>query len=67
MADISVPALEKANAKLRQLVPSAHRVEVQVILTGAYSRTPLNIPRSAMSPKKPMSKLWSTISTPGAA
>lgn len=30
MADISAPALEKAAAKLRQLVPSAHKVEVKV-------------------------------------
>lgn len=30
MADISEPALEKAAAKLKQLVPSAHKVEVQV-------------------------------------
>jgi hypothetical protein len=30
MADISAPALEKAGAKLRQLVPSAHKVEIQV-------------------------------------
>lgn len=67
MADISAPSLERASAKLRQLVPSAHKVEIQVILAGAYSRTVLNIPRSAMSPDKRMSKLWSTISTPGAA
>jgi hypothetical protein len=31
MADISAPALVKASAKLRQLVPSAHIVEIQVI------------------------------------
>jgi NAD(P)-dependent dehydrogenase (short-subunit alcohol dehydrogenase family) len=30
MADISGPALEKALSKLRQLVPSAHKVEIQV-------------------------------------
>jgi len=30
MADISAAALEMASAKLKQLVPSAHRVEVQV-------------------------------------
>lgn len=30
MADISAPALEKASAKLKQLVPSAHKVEIQV-------------------------------------
>ncbi|RDW92345.1 putative 3-oxoacyl-[acyl-carrier-protein] reductase FabG-1 [Coleophoma crateriformis] len=30
MADISAPALEKAAAKLKQLVPSAHKVHVQV-------------------------------------
>ena len=30
MADISAPALEKASAKLRQLVPSAHKVDIQV-------------------------------------
>ncbi|TVY87106.1 putative oxidoreductase [Lachnellula willkommii] len=30
MADISAPALEKASAKLKQLVPSAHRVDTQV-------------------------------------
>ncbi|KAK6608052.1 short-chain dehydrogenase [Botrytis cinerea] len=30
MADISAPALEKAAAKLRQLVPSAHKIEVKV-------------------------------------
>jgi NADP-dependent 3-hydroxy acid dehydrogenase YdfG len=39
MADISAPALEKASAKLRQLVPSAHKVEIQVILSSAYSCT----------------------------
>lgn len=32
MADISATALEKASAKLRQLVPSAHRVEIKVSL-----------------------------------
>jgi NAD(P)-dependent dehydrogenase (short-subunit alcohol dehydrogenase family) len=32
MADISAPALEKASAKLKQLVPSAHKVEIQVII-----------------------------------
>ncbi|PBP24731.1 short-chain dehydrogenase [Diplocarpon rosae] len=30
MADISSAALEKASAKLRQLVPSAHKVEIKV-------------------------------------
>jgi NADP-dependent 3-hydroxy acid dehydrogenase YdfG len=30
MADISAPALEKASAKLKQLVPSAHKVDIQV-------------------------------------
>src|SRR5450432_3889118 len=30
MADISGPALEKASAKLRQLVPSAHKIEIKV-------------------------------------
>ncbi|KAI9647876.1 hypothetical protein NHQ30_004264 [Ciborinia camelliae] len=30
MTDISGPALEKASAKLKQLVPSAHKVEIQV-------------------------------------
>jgi len=30
MADISAPALEKASAKLKQLVPSAHIVDIQV-------------------------------------
>jgi NAD(P)-dependent dehydrogenase (short-subunit alcohol dehydrogenase family) len=30
MADISAPALEKASAKLRQLVPSAHKVDIKV-------------------------------------
>lgn len=30
MADISAPALEKASAKLRQLVPSAHKLDVMV-------------------------------------
>jgi hypothetical protein len=30
MADISGAALEKALAKLKQLVPSAHRVEIKV-------------------------------------
>ncbi|RAL61433.1 hypothetical protein DID88_009363 [Monilinia fructigena] len=30
MADISGSALEKASAKLKQLVPSAHKVEIQV-------------------------------------
>jgi len=30
MADISEVALERASAKLKQLVPSAHRVEIQV-------------------------------------
>jgi hypothetical protein len=34
MADISAPALEKASAKLKQLVPSAHKVEIQVIILG---------------------------------
>jgi NAD(P)-dependent dehydrogenase (short-subunit alcohol dehydrogenase family) len=30
MADISRPALDRASSKLRQLVPSAHKVEIQV-------------------------------------
>ena len=30
MADISAPALEKASTKLKQLVPSAHKVDTQV-------------------------------------
>jgi len=30
MADISEAALEKASLKLKQLVPSAHKVETQV-------------------------------------
>jgi len=30
LADISAPALEKAAAKLKQLVPSAHKVETQI-------------------------------------
>lgn len=30
MADISGPGLEKASAKLKQLVPSHHKVEVKV-------------------------------------
>jgi hypothetical protein len=34
MADISASALEKASAKLKQLVPSAHKVEIQVIILG---------------------------------
>lgn len=40
MADISGPALEKASAKLKQLVPSAHKVEIQVSL-------PLLLPKMA--------------------
>lgn len=32
MADISAVALERASTKLKQLVPSAHKVEVQVSL-----------------------------------
>ena len=39
MADISAPALEKASAKLKQLVPSHHKVEVQV---RAFTSPPLN-------------------------
>jgi len=35
MADISAAALEKASAKLKQLVPSAHKVETQVIVLGS--------------------------------
>ena len=34
MADISAPALEKASTKLKQLVPSAHKVEIQVRFPG---------------------------------
>jgi NADP-dependent 3-hydroxy acid dehydrogenase YdfG len=30
MADISKPALEKAAAKVKELVPSHHKVEIQV-------------------------------------
>jgi NAD(P)-dependent dehydrogenase (short-subunit alcohol dehydrogenase family) len=30
MADISGPGLEKASAKLKQLIPSHHKVEVKV-------------------------------------
>jgi NAD(P)-dependent dehydrogenase (short-subunit alcohol dehydrogenase family) len=40
MADISTPALEKALAKLQQLVPSAHKIETQVS-TIHLTRTPL--------------------------
>jgi NAD(P)-dependent dehydrogenase (short-subunit alcohol dehydrogenase family) len=38
MADISAPALEKASNKLKQLVPSHHKIEVQarVCLTYMY-------------------------------
>lgn len=32
MSDISAPALEKAAAKLKELVPSAHKVEILVSL-----------------------------------
>lgn len=31
MADISKPALDKASSKLKQLVPSAHKVDIQVL------------------------------------
>ena len=41
MADISAPALEKASAKLRQLVPSAHRVDIKVRLS-AFLHEALN-------------------------
>jgi hypothetical protein len=32
MADISAPALDRASAKLKQLVPSAHKVDIKVII-----------------------------------
>jgi NAD(P)-dependent dehydrogenase (short-subunit alcohol dehydrogenase family) len=61
MADISKPALDKASFKLKQLVPSAHKVDIQV---SPPSRRPsfdlpptssvTDIARSAMSPKKPI-------------
>jgi NAD(P)-dependent dehydrogenase (short-subunit alcohol dehydrogenase family) len=56
MADISGPALEKAITKLRQLVPSAHKVEIQV--SSLPFVPPLAIAtnsfRSATSLKNPM-------------
>lgn len=36
MADISAPALEKAKAKVLQLVPDAPRVETKVSNTGPF-------------------------------
>jgi NAD(P)-dependent dehydrogenase (short-subunit alcohol dehydrogenase family) len=44
MADISAPALERASAKLRQLVPSAHKVEIQV-----SSSAPVPLPKTKNS------------------
>lgn len=41
MADISVPALEKAQAKVLQLVPGAKRVETMVRTTPPCSSPPL--------------------------
>lgn len=38
MADISEPALEKALAKVKQLVPSAGRVETTVRAPGLLTR-----------------------------
>lgn len=35
MADISSAALDKASAKLKQLVPSAHKVGIQVSIKPA--------------------------------
>lgn len=67
MADIDAPMLENASAKLRQLVPSAHRVEIQVSSQAPVSLPNLKTHRSAMSLKKPMSKLSLTILTTGAA
>jgi hypothetical protein len=67
MADISAPALEIASAKLRQLVPSAHKVEIQVSSPAPVPLPKLKTHRSATSPKKPLSKLSLTFLTPGAA
>jgi hypothetical protein len=59
MADISAPALEKASAKLKQLVPSAHKVDIQVgfllfILIYGYAS---DQGRFVMCLRKPTSKL----------
>jgi NAD(P)-dependent dehydrogenase (short-subunit alcohol dehydrogenase family) len=59
MADISAPALEKASAKLRQLVPSAHKVDIQVGLVLFISNCgyAADQGRFVMCPRKPTSKL----------
>jgi hypothetical protein len=44
MADISGPALEKASAKLNQLVPSALKVETKVS-SPSFSANPSNHPQ----------------------
>jgi NAD(P)-dependent dehydrogenase (short-subunit alcohol dehydrogenase family) len=56
MADISAPALEKASLKLKQLVPSAHKVEIQVSSTlYLHIRNLTYITRSVTFPRKPIS------------
>jgi hypothetical protein len=40
MSDVSQPALEKAAAKVKQLVPNAARIEILV----RHSNTPPHIP-----------------------
>jgi NAD(P)-dependent dehydrogenase (short-subunit alcohol dehydrogenase family) len=70
MADISKPALDKASSKLKQLVPSAHKVEIQVPVPPNSLHTRQRVtdsPRSATFPKRPTSKPLSTTSTHGVA
>jgi NAD(P)-dependent dehydrogenase (short-subunit alcohol dehydrogenase family) len=57
MADISGPALEKASAKLKQLVPSYHKVEIQVISKNLLLSSIAYTIRCAMCPKKPTLRL----------
>jgi NAD(P)-dependent dehydrogenase (short-subunit alcohol dehydrogenase family) len=57
MADISAPALEKASTKLKQLVPSAHKVDIQVRIFLLHKISPLTSYRFATFPRKPMSRL----------
>jgi hypothetical protein len=54
MADISEPALEKASVKLKQLVPSAHKVEVKVSTESNVLGTELKPCRSQMSRRRLM-------------
>lgn len=66
MSDISEPALERAAAKLKQLVPSAHKVEIQVIFSvKRFADQFTHMIRSAMSPRKPISRRQWTLSMPG--